>query len=134
MARILEDEIASSLRAVAYARLNDADLLVALNVEDIEPTRTDITGKEIQNATVKLEYSGLSDIKKEQYLKLIAIESIAEQMALDVIEDIFSLTSQTYSNLGRDKLPKISIGKKVGWGVVTEKDLRMHTLGRMFPR
>jgi len=136
MARILEDEIAGN--PGRYSGLNDQQLLDNLNARNISRPRVSLTGKEVRDKIVAAEYRLLTPGKKEQMLSYL--ESFNEDqfdpngLGAVIIDDIFGSGSTTMANITAAQTELISRGVEIGWGVVSEKDLRMHTFVRGLPR
>lgn len=129
--RILDNEITNDPLGRGYAAMTDQQLLTSLNTADRNRNRTSVTGREIRDRVVNTEYDALSDVKKEQFLALTAAENLDPfGLAANVIKGIFGVGSTTLSNLAVARTELISRGQEIGWGLVKEKDLRMHTLVR----
>ena len=135
MARILEDEIAGDPLTRGYAAMTDAQLLISLNTANRSRNRTNMTGREVAAEVVIAECDAFPDIKKQQLLELHKAENLDPfGFAANIVKHVFGAGSTTVSKLAAKRVETISRGVEIGWGEVREKDLRMHTLGRMFPR
>ena len=129
--RILEDEIANDPLGRGYSAMTDEQLLDSLNTANIDRDRTSITGREVKASVVAAEYTSLSDVQKQQMIELIKRDDLdLFGLDRDILLDIFGGASITVANLVAARTESISRGTEIGWGVVKEKDLRMHTLIR----
>ncbi len=131
--RILEDEIAGDPLGRGYSAMTDAVLLVSLNAADRSRDRTSMTGREVKEQVDSTEYNALSDAKKQQMIELLKRDDL-DMFGLDrdIMIDIFG-ASTTGTNLVAARVESISRGVQIGWGVVTERDFRLHTLSRKVP-
>jgi len=128
--RILEDEIASDPLERGYAAMTDAQLLTSINTADRSRNRTSMTGCEVKLQIDTSEYNVLSDDKKLRLIELLKRDDLnLFGLDLDIIIDIFG-ASTTGSNLATARVELISRGVEIGWGDVTIKDFRLHTLSR----
>lgn len=110
--------------------MTDTQLLTSLNTADIPRDRTSMTGREVKGAVVKADYIALTDAKKEQLIQLIKRDDLdLFGLDKDILVDIFG-AGETADALLAARVESISRATEIGWGTVTEKDLRMHTLGR----
>ena len=133
MVRILEDEIAGDPLTRGYSTMTDAQLLISLNTADRSRNRTSMTGREVKVQVDVTEYKALSDAKKQQMIELIKRDDLdLFGLDKDILVDIFG-PSTTGTNLVAARVETISRAQEIGLGVVTEKDLRMHTLSRKHP-
>jgi len=132
--RILEDEIANDPLGLGYTGMTDQQLVNSLNTKNRTRNRTIMTGREVRDSTVDAEYNALTDNKKSQYLALVMVDDL-DPFGHDanVIKGIFGNGSTTISNLVAARVESISRGVEIGWGIVKEKDLRLHTLTRAHP-
>ncbi len=134
MARILEDEIAGDPLGRGYSAMTDAELLTSLNAADRNRNRTSMTGREVKAQMDVTEYNALSDAKKQQMIELVKRDDLdLFGLDKDILIDIFGNPSTTGTALIIARVESISRGVEIGWGVVAEKDLRMHTLSRKAP-
>jgi len=134
MARILEDEIVNDPLGRSYSAMNDADLLISLNTANRSRNRISMTGREVKAQVVVVEYNALTDAKKQQFIELTKSDDLnLFGTDKDILIDIFGGASTTGSNLAAARIENLSRGEEIGWGVVREKDLRMHTLTRAHP-
>ena len=128
--RILEDEIASDPLERGYAAMTDAQLLTSFNAADRSRNRTSMTGCEVKLQIDTSEYNALSDAKKLRLIELLKRDDLnLFGLDLDIMVDIFG-ASTTGSNLATARVELISRGVEIGWGDVTIKDFRLHTLSR----
>jgi len=135
MARILEDEIAGDPTLQGYDGMNDTELLVSLNAKTRSRNRKSMTGREVNKAVNVAEYNALSDAKKQQFIELMKRDDLdLFGLDRDILIDIFGGGSTTVANLATARVETISRGVEIGFGVVKEKDLRMHTLSRAVVR
>jgi len=135
MARILEDEIAGDPLSRGYSAMNDVQLLASLNAKNISRNRTSMSRREIADTIPSGLYVALNDVKKSQLLSFLGVESETGDLnpfgfAMTVIQDVFGPASAAVTALTTARVESISRGVEIGWGAVTEKDLRMHTLSR----
>ena len=129
--RMLEDEIANDPLGRGYSAMTDADLLNSLNTADRNRDRKSMTGREVKAAVDVAEYNDLSDAKKQQMIELIKQDDLdLFGLDKDILSDIFGEGSTTADSLIAARTEHISRGMEIGWGVVKEKDFRMHTLSR----
>ena len=111
--------------------MTDAQLLDSLNDANRSRNRTSMTGREVKAEVNVVEYKALSDAKKQLMIELIKRDDLnLFGIDKDILLDIFGSGSTTDGNLANARVEFISVGQEIGWGVVTEKDLRMHTLSR----
>jgi hypothetical protein len=129
--RILEDEIAGDPLGRGYSGMTDAQLLDSLNTANRNRDRTEMTGREVKAQVNVTEYNALTDAKKQQMIELLKQEDL-NLFGLDknILADIFGGGSTTGINLATARVESISRGVEIGWGMVKEMDLRMHTLSR----
>lgn len=131
MARILEDEIAGDPLGRGYSGMNDVQLLASLNAKTINRNLDSMTGREVKRQIIAAEYTALSDAEKQRLLEWLRREDLdLFGLDRDILVDVFGSSSVTVRNLDVARTVLVSRGLEIGWGVVTEKDLRMHTLGR----
>jgi len=131
MARILEDEIVGDPLGRGYSGMTDAALLTSLNAVNRTRNRTTMTGREVAGEVVDSEYDALTDAKKEQFLSLTASETLDPfGLGANVVKDVFGGASTTVSNLATARVENISRGQEIGFGEVTIKSLRLHTITR----
>ena len=137
MARILEDEIASDPLGRGYAVMNDNQLVTSLNTVDRSRNRTAMTSREIADIIPSGLYTALSNEKKVQFLTLLGSDSTDDLnpfgFTMNVLKDIFGPASPAVTALSNARVESISRAVEIGWGVVREKDLRLHTLTRAHP-
>ncbi len=133
--RKLSGEIANDPLARGYSGMNDQQLLDSLNAKDISRNRTSMTGREVKASVDITEYKALSDAKKQQLIELVKSSDLNLFGAdKDILVDIFGSGSATATNLAADRVENVSRSTEVGLGIVTMKDLRMHTLTRKTAR
>lgn len=114
--------------------MTDTQLLNSLNTADRNRDRTSMTGREVKAQVNVTEYKALSDAKKQQMIELIKRDDLdLFGLDKDILVDIFGAGSTTGENLFGARVESISRATEIGWGVVTAKDLRMHTLSRKVP-
>jgi len=132
--RILEDEIAGDPLGRGYSAMNDVQLLSSLNAADRSRNRTSMTGREVKSQVDSTEYNALSDAKKQQMIELMKRDDL-DLFGLDkeIMIDIFGGASTTGTSLVTARVESITRGVEIGWGVVIEKDFRLHTLSRKVP-
>lgn len=134
MSRILSDEIANDPLSKGYSTMTDAQLLTSLNTKNISRNRTSMTGREVKAGVDIPEYKALAATKKQQLIELTNSDDLDLFGAdKDILLDIFGAGSTTASNLAAARVESISRGVEIGWGEVTVKDFRLHTLTRKFP-
>lgn len=138
MARILEDEISGDPLGRGYSGMDDVALLTSLNTADRSRNRTSMTGREVKVSVNVTEYNLLSDAKKQQFIELTASNDLGDLDSgldlfgtdRDILIDIFGGGSTTVSNLATARVETISRGVEIGFGEVTIKSLRLHTITR----
>jgi len=132
--RILEDKIAGDPLGRGYSAMNDVQLLSSLNAADRSRNRTSMTGREVKSQVDSTEYNALSDAKKQQMIELMKRDDL-DLFGLDkeIMIDIFGGASTTGTSLVTARVESITRGVEIGWGVVIEKDFRLHTLSRKVP-
>lgn len=131
MARILEDEISGDPLIRGYSTMTDAQLLTSLNTADRSRNKTSMTGREVRDHTVDAEYDALTNQKQDKYLALVLVDDLNPfGTAANVMKSIFGRGSTTLVNLEAARVEQISRGVELGLGVVTVKDLRLHTIIR----
>jgi len=142
MARILENEIAGDPTNQNYAAMNDIQLLASLNTKNRTRNRTSMSRREIADIIPFGLYTALSDVKKSHLLSFLA-ESYGRGANKDlnpfgftevVFKDVFGSASTAITALNTARVENLSRGEEIGWGVVKEKDLRMHTITRAHPQ
>jgi len=127
----LEDELANDPLGRGYSSMTDVEFLTSINTKDRTRNRTNMTGRQVKKQVNVTEYAALSDAKKQQLIELTTSEDLdLFGTDRDILLDIFGGASTTVSNLLTARVESISRGIEVGLGIVTEKDLRMHTLSR----
>lgn len=134
MSRKLENEISGDPLGRGYSGMTDQQLLDSLNTADLPRNRTSMTGREVKESVDVTEFKALSDAKKQQMIELTKRDDLdLFGMDKDILLDIFGAVSTTGTNLVAARVEMISPGVKIGWGVTTMKDLRMHTITRAIP-
>ena len=132
---ILGTEIDTDPLGRGYSGMGDAALLTSLNTANRSRNRTEMTGREVKAQVNATEYNALSDAKKQQMIELVKRDDLdLFGIDRDILIDIFGGGSTTVSNLASARVELISRGVEIGWGVVTEKNLRMHTRSRKVRR
>lgn len=130
MARILEDEITGDPHVRGYSGMNDAALLVSLNLADIARDITSMTGAEVKSHIDKTEFNAKTDAEKQRVIELLKRDDLnLHGLDKEILVDVFG-DSATGTALLAARTELVSPATLAGLGVVTEKDLRMHTLSR----
>jgi len=129
--RLLENEIADDPLVRGYSGMTDEQLLTSLNTANRDSNRTSMTGREVKTHVDVTEYNALSAAKKQQIIELLNRDDLnLFGLDKDILVDIFGRVSTTGSNMSSARVESISRATEIGWGVVTAKDLRLHTLSR----
>lgn len=132
MARILEDEIANDPLFFDYASMDDVTLLASLNVKIRTRNITNLSPGVVFNGIDQTEWDALTDANRTRIMNLLRAlgEINLFGRELEDFKTVFGTGSVTASNLTALRVENISRGVEIGWGVVKEKDLRMHTITR----
>lgn len=111
----LEDELTLDPLGRGYSTLTNGEIDASGRVENRSRNRISMSGREIASEVVDSEYNALSDIKKTQFLSLMASEDLDPfGLGANVIKDIFGVGSTTRSNLAVARVESISRWNELG--------------------
>ena len=140
MARILEDEIVGDPLGRGYSGMDDAALLVSLNTADRSRNNHSLRPSAVFNGIDTTEWDSKTDAERQRIWNVLHMVSENSDEGIDLFGKelqefvvVFGGGSTTAATLSVLRVESISRGVEIGWGVVKEKDLRLHTLTRAQP-
>lgn len=121
---ILSSEISVDPLTKGYAGMSDLQIVQLINTVDRTVNRTSISGREILSQQNNADYAALSDAKKSQWIGLTGHDNIDPfGPAVQVVIDIWGVTSQTVLNLQASRTKTVSRAQELGLGSVDEGDV-----------
>jgi|TARA_Y100000310_G_C20544576_1_gene744977 hypothetical protein len=113
--------------------MDDAALLVSINLADISRNITSMSGRDVKSHIDATEFAGKTEAQKQQVIELLKRDDLnLHGLDKEILVDIFG-ASTTTTALAAARTELVSPATLAGLGVVTMKDLRMHTLSRKVP-
>jgi len=123
---ILSDEINNDPLSRVYSGMTNAEVAASLmNTIDRPITKQYLSGSDIYNATDAVEYEALTDVQREVWDRLCAIDSIDTQngIAKSREAELFGAATATRANLIALRSETVSRAQELGLGTVDEGDV-----------
>ena len=119
MADVLKDEVINDPLGIGYAAMTAVQVADSLNAPTRNRNRTSMTGREVADEVVDAEYDALTDVKKSQFLSLMAGENLDPfGLPANVIKDVFGAGSATVLALATARVEVVSRAKELGLGFI----------------
>ncbi len=122
--QILKDELDDDPDGRGYSGMTATDAAIDLRIKRKVRNKKLMTGVEAYDLTDPTEYSALSDIAKDRWLALCAIDELDPfGPAAQVVIDIFPPAGTTIGNLQNARVETVSQGVFIGFGNVATGDV-----------